>query len=670
MKIRGYRIELGEVEATLRLHPAVEDALVVVREDAPGDKRLVCYLIFNQDASLTISDLRSFLEKRLPDYMIPASFVTLDSWPSTPNGKLDRRALPPPDQGRPELKQSYVAPSGLTEEALAAIWGEVLGLEQVGIHDNFFELGGDSILSIQVVSRANRAGIRLSPKQFFQHQTIAGLATVANKIEVAQAEQGLVIGSSPLTPIQCWFFDQNFAEPHHWNQAVLLELRRDLNAGLLSKVIEQMLTHHDALRSRFALRKSKWYQVVASSDPYIPFTESDLSELAQEQQAAAIEQAATRLQMSLNLSEGPLVRSALFHLGDDRPGRLLVIIHHLVVDGVSWRILLEDLQTAYQQLARGEQIDLPAKTTSFKRWAEIQKEHAQSEVLRQELDYWARELNREFAPVPLDYPENVNTEPSERIVSSSLSSEDTRSLLQEAPKAYRTQVNDILLTAMALTLSRWMARSSILLDVEGHGREAVRDDLDVSRTVGWFTSIFPVALNLPQTENVLETLKSVKEQLRRIPDRGIGYGLLRYLKDDPQGVDRIRDGKKAEVLFNYLGQFDNILSESSLFKITPESSGPSRSRRSSLSYLIQVNAGVDRGQLRLDWSYNEKVYCRSTIERLADSFLGGLRSLITHCLSPDAGGYTPSDFPESELIQEDLDKLLTRLSKSQSLGIE
>jgi amino acid adenylation domain-containing protein/non-ribosomal peptide synthase protein (TIGR01720 family) len=657
VKIRGFRIELGEIEAALIQHPALREAVVLTQEDKPGEKRLVAYLVVMPGSAPSISELRDFLKVKLPDYMVPAAYVMLDALPLTENGKLDRCALPAPDATRPNLEETYAAPRDAVEEVLAEIWAKVLGLERVGIHDNFFELGGDSILSIQIIAKANQSGLRLTPKQVFQYQTIAELAAVTDTAPAIHAEQGLVTGTVPLTPIQHWFFEQRLPNPHHWNQALLLEVRRALDPHLLEQAVEHLLVHHDALRLRFVPEEAGWQQAMVTPDRATPFSRIDLSELPEAERWFAIEAKAAELQASLNLTEGPLVRVALFDLGLQEPGRLLIVIHHLAIDGVSWRILLEDLQMAYQQLVGSEMISLSPKTTSFKRWAERLVEYAQSAAVMEERAYWLAEARTKIAPLPVDYPEGraANAEASSRSVSVSLDVEETEALLHEVPEAYYTQINDVLLTALAQAFAEWTGRRALLLDLEGHGREAIFEDVDLSRTVGWFTSIFPVLLELGKTSDPGESLKSVKEQLRAIPNRGLGYGLLRYLSGDKEITAALQRLPQAEVSFNYLGQLDQALPADSPFRPARESGGQVHSLRGSRKHLLDVRGSIAGGQLHLVWTYSEKAHRRSTIEHLARSFVEALRSLIAHCQAPEAGGYTPSDFPLAQLDQEALD---------------
>ncbi|MEH2411054.1 amino acid adenylation domain-containing protein [Nostoc sp.] len=660
VKVRGFRIEIGEIEAAISQHPAVRETVVVVHSNSADSQRIVAYIVLETEQTLTISELRSFLEPKLPNYMMPAAFVMLEALPLTPNGKIERKALPVPDQIRPELEEAFIAPQTRVEKQLAVIWMQVLSLENIGINDNFFELGGDSILSLQIISKANQAGLYLTPKQLFQYQTIAQLAAVAGTNEKIPAEQGAVTGLLPLTPIQQWFFEQEQPEPDHWNQAVLLELKQSIDPVVVEQVMQSLQRHHDVLRLQFIQEEFGTQAVIASPNHVVPLTHLDLSALPKEEQGAAMEAIAAKLQASLNLSVGLLFQVALFDLGGEKPCRLLWIIHHLAVDGVSWRILIEDFQTAYHQLSEGKVIQLPPKTTSFKQWSNRLQEYARSSALRSELDYWLTTLDQPVEPIPVDYLGGNNREATACKVSVSLSVEETQALLQKVPAAYQTQINDVLLTALVQAFAQWTGKSSLLVDLEGHGREELFENVDVSRTVGWFTSIFSVHLSLENTFQPGKSLMAIKEQLRAIPNRGISYGLLYYLSRDQEITEQLSLLPKAEVIFNYLGQFDQVLPESSLFSLAQESIGPSHSLRSKRTHLLQINGGISQGRLQMSWTYSEKLHRQTTVEVLAQGFIEALRSLITHCQSPDAGGFTPSDFAkfeQSQWSQADLDAI-------------
>jgi len=663
VKLRGYRIELGEIESVLAQQPGVQESVVQAREDTVGHQQLVGYVVAGQQEKVTSNALRTALLQQLPDYMVPAAFVLLEALPLTPNGKVDRRALPAPDYADLSTEQEFVEARTPVEQTLATIWAQVLGVEPVGIHDNFFNLGGDSILSIQIVARANQHDLHITPRQLFQHPTIAELAAIvsfANTQTKVEAEQGVVFGDVPLTPIQHWFFEQEQPQRHHWNQAVLLKTKDRLDPGELEAALVAMLTHHDALRLRFAMVADSWQQMNAPVEADSPFAVVDLSALASNEQKAEIEAIAAEKQASLNLEEGPLVRMVYFDLGTDQPGRLLIVIHHLAVDGVSWRILLEDLHTAYEQLKCGRSIKLPAKTTSFQQWARWLTEYAQSEELREELPYWQGLADKTFARLPIDHKAGENTVASAHSVFISLTVEETQALLHEVPQVYHTQINDVLLTALAQTLTRWTEEWSHLIHLEGHGREDLFKGVDVSRTVGWFTSLYPINLHLDEYCNsAAQALKTVKEQLRAIPLHGIGFGLLRYLYNNKEDVQALRTLPEVEIGFNYLGQFDQkSRNEPGNFENASETPGPLVSPYGKREHLLDINGSISEGQLFLHWTYSENIHRHETIENLALSYVQALRELIAHCQQPEVGGYTPSDFPLVSLSQRQLDTLL------------
>ena len=662
VKIRGFRIELGEIETMLDRHGAVRQSVVIVREEEPGRKQLVAYVVPEPGAAPDSRELRQHLKDRVPDFMVPSAVVLLDAFPLTPNGKIDREALPPPDLSA-ELGATFVAPQTANEEILADIWSQVLRIERVGVRDKFFELGGDSILSIQIIARARQAGLRITVKQMFQYQTIAELAVVAERLATLVAEDGPVTGEVPFTPIQQWFLEQEFTDPHHWNQALFLELKEQVEPALLEQAVRHLVVHHDALRLRFFRQRHGWKQLGTAPSPHdetVSLNRIDLSPLSEEEQHEAMQNACAELQTRLDLAEGPLLRIALFNMGQRRPSRFLMVIHHLLVDAVSWRILLEDLQTACRQLGRGEIVTLPPKSSSFKLWAQRLVEHAQSSALQQEIDYWLATPTAEATTLPVDSAQGPNCEASAQVVSRLLDVESTRALLQRVPHAYRTHINDVLLAALALVICRWIGKPRVAIDVEGHGREELFDDVDLSRTVGWFTTVFPLQLDLRGTIGPGDVLKSVKEQLRQIPGRGIGYGLLRYLSGHTQIAQQLQLIPHPRVAFNYLGQFD--LPETSPFAWVWESTGPLHSPKAHRGHLLEINSWVAGDQLRVDWTYSQGVHRRSTIERLAEGFLEELSSLIRHCSLPEARGYTPSDFADAGLNQEELDRLISDLS--------
>jgi len=698
VKVRGYRIELGEVEAALRQHAAVREAVVLARQDAGSEQRLVAYLVTDRESEVGVSQWREHLSERLPEYMIPSAFVMLEAMPLTPNGKLDRAALPAPDQQRPALVDRFVAPGTGVEQTLAEIWQQVLGVAEVGIHDNFFELGGDSILSIQIIARARREGLHLSPRQLFQHQTIAGLAGVAASAGASEAEQGEVMGRVALTPIQQWFFEQHGREPHQFNQALLLEVRERVEERRLGEVAVELVRQHDALRLRYTpppesglstdssgatnSGAGQWEQrmvsVSAALRPHAPLMVHDLTAVSDDDLSAEIEGLAQEAQQQLHLSSGPVFRLHLFECGRLRAQRLLLVIHHLAVDGVSWRILLEDLERGYEQMERGEQVELGDKSSSFKQWSEALGVYAGSESLLGQVGYWRRQVESSALVVPGGDKRGSNQVGDAAVVRRSLSAEQTQGLLSRVAEVYHTQINEVLLAGLVEAVGRWTGERRVVVEMEGHGREEQiggggggLGSLEVSRTVGWFTSVYPVELDVRGARGGAEGLKRVKEQVRRVPERGVGYGVLRYLSAEEgaagDGVSELRAAARAReergggLSFNYLGQVDRVLGER--LGAGRESSGETRSREQERSHEVEINAVVGGGQLHVEWSYSGARHEREEIEEVAKWYEEALGEIIRESEREGAGGYTPSDFAEFNWNQEELDEITNALKK-------
>ncbi|HEX6288825.1 MAG TPA: SDR family NAD(P)-dependent oxidoreductase [Herpetosiphonaceae bacterium] len=530
---------------------------------------------------------------------------------------------------RPALATGYAAPRSAVERTIAELWQALLGIDQVGIHDNFFALGGDSLIGFQVVAKAAQAGLHITARQVLEHQTIAELARVACP-SATTVEQDLVIGPMPF--IQRWFFEQNFAHPQHWNVAVLLIPPRRLDPALVQRVLRQLLLHHDALRLRFKVAAPYWQPYIAAPDEAVPLTVIDLSTRAEVEHHAVIEETAAHLHTTLDLCDGPMIRVALFELGPDRPQRLQVIMHHLVGDGISMQIVLEDFYTAYHQLLRDEAIALPAKTTSFKHWSERLVAYAQSPALRRELEeYWLALPWERATPLPVDYPEgrSANTEASTQSVVVSLTAEETHILLKELLPGCDARIRDVLVAAMVGAITRWSGVPGVVVDLLGHGRSTIFDDIDLSRTVGWIANGTRALLSVSPADTPEQMVRAIKEQLGRIPNRGFGYDVLRYVSDDPEILDAMRTLPPTEALFNYLGNIDQARVEDQPYRPAPESSGPAHDPHNHRHLLFEVVGHIFEQQLHVSWTYSVNLHRRSTVERLARYFVDIIRSLLS-----------------------------------------
>ncbi|GJD16865.1 polyketide synthase type I, putative [Rivularia sp. IAM M-261] len=570
---------------------------------------------------------------------------------------------------RPSLEIAYIAPRNEVEEAVANIWQEILGIEQIGIHDNFFELGGNSINAIQIAAKANQAGLKLRPDQFFQHQTIDELAADLCTNKTNQLEQGLGTKELPLTPIQHCFLKHNQPDIHHCNQSLLLEIQQVCNHNFLEQALQYLIEHHDVFRLRFVQKESGWQQVYASSNDTIEIKRVDLSTLPEVERKLAIESQAAELETSLNLFEGRLVQFALFDIAPQQTSYLLIIIHHLAVDNISWRILLEDLQTAYQQLNQGKAIHLPDNTTSYIQWAQSLQEYIQSSEMKREQDYWLQKMQKQFSRLPVDYSTSDNTVANADIVSVCLNKQETKVLLEEVHKAYNTQINDILLTALVQAFAKWIGVRKLRLDIKDNSRDQIIKDVNLSRTVGLFSTCFPAILDTTESFEVGDSLVAIKEYLRSIPNYGLGYSVLQYLSSEQEIQSKLQALPQSEVSFNYLGQYDQVISDSSLFALPQNSQGINYSKPTNRVYLLELNGIVVQEQLQLHWTYSKAIHRRETIKTLANNFIEAVRSIVIHCQSVETKIYTPSDFPKANLNQQTLDKFITKISKKMERGI-
>ncbi|MBF8742607.1 non-ribosomal peptide synthetase, partial [Pseudomonas guariconensis] len=644
VKIRGFRIELGEIEARLLEQVGVREAVVLARPGLSG-QQLVAYVVPSEAGEPTLRErLRQALRALLPDYMVPTAWLLLERLPLTPAGKLDRKALPAPDLA--QAQEAYEAPQGELEMRLAELWAQVLKLERVGRTDNFFELGGDSIVSIQLVSRARAQGLHFTPKDLFNQQTVQELAQVAQQGGApAVIDQAPARGEQPLLPVQQWFFEQAIPDRHHWNQSVLLRSRQTLGAERLAQALHALVAHHDALRLCFSEQAGGW-QAEYRSTAQLP---QDLLWCVQVQDAQALEQACEQAQRSLDLQAGPLLRAVLATLADGSQ-RLLLVIHHLVVDGVSWRILFDDLQALYQQ----PDTALPPRTSSLKAWAERLQAWA-SGPGADEVAFWQAHLDGVTGQLPCDHPGGSLQGRFAASVHNQLDADLTQRLLQQAPAAYRTQVNDLLLTALARVIARWSGQDHVLVQLEGHGREDLFDDIDLTRTVGWFTSVFPVCLR--PCADLPGSLKAIKEQLRAVPGKGLGLGVLQRFADDATRA-QLAGLPQPRITFNYLGQFDGSFDqEQGVFVPAEESAGHQEHADAPLGNWLSIGCRVFAGELGIHWTFSRDLFDVTTVERLATAFREELAALVAHCCDEAQGGLTPSDVPLAGLSQAQLDAL-------------
>ena len=656
VKVRGFRIELGEIESRLKEASGVRDAVVIVREDSPGMQRLVAYLTAGEGARPSVPQLRDTLKAHLPDYMVPAVFIWLESFPLTPNKKIDIKALPLPDNTRPELETKFVAPSTENEKILADIVCGVLKIKQVGIHDNFFELGGDSIMSIQVISRAREQGLFLTPMQMFQNQTIAQLALVAQKGKETDTEEGVLSGELPLTPIQHFFFERNLTHMQHWNQSVLFQLTEKLQSTALHKTVQALIARHDALRLRFR-SSGEGRQAFYDDNTAIDAVLEEIALSGDENNE--IEGHCRRAQASFDLEKGPIVKVLYFR--GEKDDHLAIIVHHLAMDGVSWRILLEDFQQAYALAVLDQEIILSAKTSSYRQWAAALMEFA-ADKAREDAPYWQAMSRKNLPQIPVDFNGGRNLEKDKADISVSLDAEQSRLLTGEAHKAYNTEINDLLLSALIRAYGKWSGQRRMLLHLEGHGREQIRESLDVSHTIGWFTALYPLLLDLGKAVDTGEQIKAIKEQFHAIPHNGLSFGVLRYLSADKTMRDALKPLDKMQIIFNYLGQFDGG-EEEGPFRESGSWQGPDHDPGAERLAAVEINGQISAGILKFTFSYSRELHREETIRSWAEDFIAELRGILEHCKNPQAAVKTASDFKMAGLDNKKLDKVLGQLGK-------
>ncbi|WP_203925051.1 AMP-binding protein, partial [Rugosimonospora africana] len=570
VKLRGFRIELGEIEAALTEDPVVSQAVVVLREDRPGEKRLVGYAVGVNGATVDDGVLRDRLAKRLPDYMVPAAVMVLDSLPLTSNGKLDRRALPAPDFSAASGSRG---PRTAGEEVLCGLFAEVLGLDRVGIDDDFFALGGDSIVSIQLVSRARKTGLLFSPQDVFEAKTVAGLAKVAGRKDETPAVEGddSGVGEVALTPIMRWLAGRG-GSVRRFSQSLVLPVPAGRGEKEVSAAVRSLLDSHDILRARLLVQENgEWrLQVSPKASVRVGVDRVDAAGLDGEALGGLVRRCRQAAIGELDPFAGVMLRAVWLDRGPDETGALLLVAHHLVVDGVSWRILAADLESMWEVLAIGGVPVVDPVPTSFRRWAQGLTAAAVQPARANELGLWERIL---AGPDPLLTDRGLDPvrDVAGSVVSVSvvLGAETTNALLTHVPAVFHAGINDVLLAGLALAVAQWRRShggdvDEVLVDVEGHGRqEDLVDGADLSRTVGWFTSLFPVRLDAGTltweevragSPGVGGVVKQLKEHLRQIPDNGIGYGLLRYLNPDTAQI--LADLPTPQIGFNYFGRVD------------------------------------------------------------------------------------------------------------------
>lgn len=614
VKVRGYRIELGEIESVLRKQSNIADAVVIVKE-VGNDDILCAYLIAEKGQELSIPQIKEAVREEVTEYMIPAFMIQIDEFPLTINGKLDKTRLPEPDMLE---SLNYVPPSNKTEQAIVDVFEEILGISPVGIEDSFFELGGDSIKAIKAVSKLREKGYKLSFAALMYQQTPRKIGENIQMGEVNQVyEQGEINGASPLTPIQLEFFNKNHVVPNHYNQALMLRSDEPFDIPSLKTAITEIIKHHDALRNVYDGQR----QITLSTEEskLYDWYEKDYTKV--QDVSKEIEYASDKLQASIDLATGPLVKVGLFH--SDSGDHLLICVHHLVIDGVSWRILLEDLFSGYRQIQETGKITLPMKTASYKEWANALTQYAKSEVLSDEIAYWKNISDKSNSTETFKSTQTASGQYKNKVVK--VDSETTKKLLLEAGKTYKTEINDLLLASLTIAVKEWRNSKYLTIEMEGHGRETIDREIAIDRTVGWFTSVYPIILETKDT--VEESILEAKQTLKQVPNHGIGYGILRYLGEH-SGLEM-----SAAITFNYLGELDNEIDRIEGISMSGMPLGRSMSEKNSSGMGLSLNGAVLNGQLEFDIIYDTGLYTDEDAQTLVLAYERAIKDVVETCLT-------------------------------------
>jgi len=644
VKIRGHRIEPGEIENKLTSHNNVSAAVVTADTDPKGNPYLAAYLV--ADEAVTLKEIRAFLNDRVPSYMIPAVFYTIDAIPLNINGKTDGHKLAALGK-KMDSENDYAEPATEMEKTLAKIWNELLGLEKVSIHDNFFEIGGDSIISMQIIAKAAEAGIKIELKSFYDDRCIEQMALNASSAENIQCDQGEVTGTYRLTPIQEWFFGHNFREPDHWNQSVSFEVNEEIDVRVFNAALNEVCRHHDVLRTR----------VPAGNPPgtadIVPYAYSErlrtVEITADERYEQSVQKEIMTLQHSLKLETGDVFKALLMVAEPLSKSRLVLTAHHLVCDAVSFRIVVEDLFRFYQSLLAQEEITYPAKTTSFIGWSKAAEIYARSSEAVAKKNEWNKENEACSAKTAANRFGGSNVEADAAQFVFSLSAEDTSKLLLEVPQYYSIAPNEVLIAAMEMMLHQRDGADHTLY-MESHGRDMLADKADLSRTVGWFTNWYPFYFPGGHISDMGSTLRKVKDGLAAVQKRKYEF----LLSDYPRNA--------VEVVFNYMGHLDNQKSADSRFQLLAGEPLYTRSLKNARVSLLEVNAYVLQDKLTFEWVYNRHIHTREDVLQQTKTFTGCLLEAINYCIDSEDDGVSAADFNDADVDMEDLDFILSKFS--------
>ncbi len=621
VKIRGYRIELNEIESELTKLDSITDAVVITRDDENNNKYLCAYIVSSEP--ITITKIREKLSENLPEYMIPSHFMRLEELPLTTSGKIDRKALPKTD-GYLVSGTEYMAPGNEYEKLLVNIWGKVLNKESIGVLDDFFNSGGDSIKAIQVVSMLSQRNLSVKMSDIFKYKNIKGLAQIISSKE-NKAEQGLVTGSINLTPVQRWFFNSKKKNMGHFHQSVLLKAKIKLNTKVLRDCFFLLQEYHDVLRAHFIDSGKDICEEICDLNYPFRFNVVNISSIDEKEQIMETE--IGKLQQSVDITNGPLMNVIVFQT--DTEDYVYILIHHLAVDTVSWGILINDLHILYNQFLQNEKYQLPQKTHSIKQWSDEIHKYSNSLDFLSEKAYWGQLENKAFQGIPFDFVHSTNIICDSAVYEFTLDREKTSYLITEAVRVFDASTIDILLASLSAALYSWTGSRQHAVMLEGHGREELFKEINLSRTLGWFTSMYPFLLEVPDDNNLVGYVFNTAMSRRDIPGNGIGYGILKYLTDIGSKQD-ITWNLNPQISFNYHGQTD-LPNDQNLFQLELSDYGYDISPENERDFELDFIGSISNGKLHFSIIYNTKAFIPETIRNIGESFKQKLIDIMGMC---------------------------------------
>lgn len=641
VKIRGHRIELGEIEKYLLENEAIKDGVVVFKEDKRGNKVLNAYIVSKKQ--IDELELKNWLLKFLPKYMLPTNFIFMESLPLTVNGKVNYSSLP----DTVIEDQEFIASKNDMEIELVKAMEEILGTDTISMNDNYYQLGGDSIKAIQISSKLKNMGLDVKVKDILAYDSISEIAaTIDINESFNPANQEESEGFIDSTPIEKWFFSKNFKNENLYNQYVLLEVKEVIDASKVEIAVARLIKHHDVLRINYDRKVSKLYYNNEHLNSKNGFNYIDLSQSTIYENDIEVKTLIEKADIKFNIESSLLFNVTMFNLGNNKQC-LLFTGHHLVVDGVSWRVILNDFIEILEALEKGEDIKLAMKTHSFKEWAKELAEYSKKDF-KEEIGYWNSILN-EKVTYPMDFNNEEDKVKTSVVLSRTLDESTLNLLMKNVNEVYSIDINETLIIALVLAINNMTLDDEVVIELERHGREAINDFIDVSRTVGWFTSMYPSLFKIESNE-IDTNIKSLKEQIRNIPNKGFNYGILKFISG------QVEKEKDNHVRFNYLGDFDNIINTDKLGLGNIEF-GLKSCGENSLTALIDISAMIVNKELKIDAIYSNVRFKDKTIEKLIDSYICTLKSILNECVNKESKEFTPSDFDAVDISQDDLDAL-------------